>query len=615
MLREEKELYEFGAFRLDVSEHTLSRSDGRNDGALPEKAFQTLCILVRNSGHLLTKERLMAEVWPDSFVEENNLDKCIHAIRQALGEKPGEQKYIETVRKHGYRFVAKATRIPGEVEMPERARKTDAERSQRSPVVASPRLILSGVGFLSAIFLIALLSFNMRSGASGSSDRSRSIAVLPLKPIGATARDELYEIGMADSLIHRLSLMKGFVVRPLSATRKYSDIDQDPLAAGQEQKVDYVLASNYQLADGKIRITTQLFNVAAGTVEENYKSEKDAGNIFALQDAVAGEIGMVLLARFAATEASRPKGRGTHNQEAYSLYLQAMHLLNGNKRHESSVQKAIVLLDQAVALDPDYAVAWAGRARAHYDNHFGRNVNLEEERQKADEAVGRALTLDENLPEAHSVLCSIKDSEQACMRAIELDPSSSEAHRNYSGYLIVRSRFDEAINEIKAAIDFDPAALFNHRLLGIAFYYNRRYAEAVEQWQRVETMDQEMANTYPWMVNTLAIQGKYDEAFKLYLESQSPQNAELLRAVYQTDGWPGIARERARKFEQDTYTRFFWGACLNADAGNIDKAFEYLERSYQRRERDMAYLQIEPRLDPLREDERFDAIVRRVGLR
>jgi len=111
MYKETKELYEFGSFRLDVSEHTLTLSDGSKNYTLPEKAFQTLCVLVQKRGHLLTKQELLAEIWPDSFVEENNLDKCIHAIRQVLGEKPGEQKYIETVRKHGYRFVSEVRKV------------------------------------------------------------------------------------------------------------------------------------------------------------------------------------------------------------------------------------------------------------------------------------------------------------------------------------------------------------------------------------------------------------------------------------------------------------------------------------------------------------------------
>ena len=111
MSEENKELYEFDNFRLDLAEHTLTRRDGSENGRLPEKAFQTLCLLVQKSGHLLTKKELIDQIWPDAFVEENNLDKCIHAIRRVLGEKGDEHKYIETVRKHGYRFVADVRRV------------------------------------------------------------------------------------------------------------------------------------------------------------------------------------------------------------------------------------------------------------------------------------------------------------------------------------------------------------------------------------------------------------------------------------------------------------------------------------------------------------------------
>ena len=150
--------------------------------------------------------------------------------------------------------------------------------------------------------------------------------MLPAKAINSANRDEIYEIGIADSLILKLSSMKGFVVRPLSVMRKYADVGQEPLAAGREQKADYVLASNYQLEGGKIRITAQLWNVASGQIEETYKSEKDAADVFAMQDAIASEVGNVLSARFGTTPSGRTAKRGTANEEAYRLYLQGMYL-------------------------------------------------------------------------------------------------------------------------------------------------------------------------------------------------------------------------------------------------------------------------------------------------
>lgn len=126
--------------------------------------------------------------------------------------------------------------------------------------------------------------------------------------------------------------MKGIIVRPLGATRKYEDVAQDPLAAGKEQQADYVLAANYQIADGKIRITAQLFNVESGKIEETYKTEKDAGNVFTLQDAIAGEIGNLLQTRFALTPNTTMARRGTTNEEAYRLYLQGENLATFGKR-------------------------------------------------------------------------------------------------------------------------------------------------------------------------------------------------------------------------------------------------------------------------------------------
>ncbi len=168
----------------------------------------------------------------------------------------------------------------------------------------APKYRVSFAAFALAAFLIgsiALGYYFYGSKKASSADGKKSIAILPLKPINTANRDEIYEIGIADSLIHRLSSMKGFIVRPLSATRKYADIEQNSLAAGQEQQVDYVLASNYQLAGGKIKVTAQLINVASGQIEETYKSEKEAGDVFAMQDAIAGEVGNVLLARFGTT--------------------------------------------------------------------------------------------------------------------------------------------------------------------------------------------------------------------------------------------------------------------------------------------------------------------------
>jgi TolB-like protein len=240
----------------------------------------------------------------------------------------------------------------------------------------------------------------LRKGSTPATQAAiKSLAVLPVKPINAANRDEIYEIGIADALINRLGSTKGLVVRPLSATRRYADVGQDPLVAGREQRVDYVLVSNYQLAAGKIRITAQLLDVTSGQIAETYKSEKDAGDLFAMEDAIAGEIGNLLQARFATTSSTQGAKRGTSNEEAYLLYLQAMYLLD--KESPADAKRALELFDKALSIDPDYAKAWAGKARAHCSLAHWGGSSPDAEFAKAKPAIGQALALDNNLPEAY----------------------------------------------------------------------------------------------------------------------------------------------------------------------------------------------------------------------
>jgi len=480
------------------------------------------------------------------------------------------------------------------------------------------------------VFVLALaLPFYRHRNLATSLPPQKSIAVLPAKAINSANRDEIYEIGIADSLILKLSLMKGFVVRPLSVMRKYADVGQEPLAAGREQKADYVLASNYQLEGGKIRITAQLLNVNSGQIEETYKSEKDAADVFAMQDAIASEVGNVLSARFGTTPSGRTAKRGTTNEEAYRLYLQGIYTLG--KRSPADAKKAVEVLEQSTRLDPNYAGAWAGLAQAHRSiGNFGGS-NIKDEYQKSLEAINKALALDENLAEAHCALCVHKMSyewdfdgaERECKRAVELDPNSSQAHSVYSRYLNCRRRFDEGIAEIKTAVDIEPASLVNQRDYGVSLYYARRYADAVTQLKRVIAMDEKFDTAYNWLIVALEMQGKYPEAFEWFMkgrarnfpEPDQQKITQALQAAYQTSGWQGLLLEQIRWFEDNRKIPYFQGAVLYAKVGNKNKALECLEKSYQKREAWMSLLKVEPGLDSVRDDPRFDDLVKRVGLK
>jgi len=482
-----------------------------------------------------------------------------------------------------------------------------------------------------AIFILLLVLFTTiaylainRNKTTAVNSAATTIAVLPFTPVVGGQRDEIFETGMADVLIQRLSSMNGFTVRSLSATREYRDPTQDPITAGKEQQVDYVIATSYDLQEGRIRIAANVVNVANGKIERTYNFEKQSADVFAMQDAVSNEIGARLQMQFATGTSQRIAKRGTNNSEAYRLYLQGMYL--ANNRNIDDAKKAVETLEQAVSLDPGYAHAWAGLAYAHRTiSLYTTSLSTRETYEKSMAAINKALSLDQNLSEAHSALCENKylyewdfaGAEQACKRAIELDGNSSQAHEIYARYLMGRGRLEEAIFQIETAIDLEPASRFNQRNYGRALFYARRYPEAATQLERVLQMDQSFVGTYSWLTSTLALQGNESEAFEWFRKLLSYRKVneatvQVFEQAFKKMGWRGVLREWLKRMDQIGGTRFD-RACYNAQIGNRDEALQALEQIYQRREIWMTYLAVDPRLDPLRNDPRFIDLLRRLN--
>jgi len=635
---QDENIYEFSDFCLIPDEGLLLR-DGQ-PVPLPPKAYATLALLVERRGHLVKKSELIEKVWSDAFIEEAAVSKCVWTIRNALGEDSKSQRFIQTVPKRGYKFVADVAElrdVPARPETNGNGRPDAIRDSLPAADVTHPdlpttpsarratgllRLITWKVYALAAVVLAvavagALYLTSTSSQTENVGSRTR-IAVLPLQPIDAANRsDALVEIGVADALINRLTLINGFVVRPLTAIRSYTSIDQDPVAAGREQNVDHVIASNYQLADGKFRITAQLINVGSGRIEDSYKFETTAGDVFAIQDGVANEVGNRLAARFGTAMVAAHR-RGTSNEEAYRNYLQGMFLYD-----QRNGAKAVENLDRAVALDPNYGLAWAGKALAHRAAANSRNVDQQREYESAARAINRALALDPSLADAYSALCSNKlqyeydpaGAEQACKRALELEPNSTIAHQMYALFLHTQERHDEAIAMIKTAIDLEPASFYNQRSYANILYLARRYDAARVQYLRLWERNHNQKATYEWMIRTLDASGREDEAFEwfarlLRLDKVDEKDVERFQTIFREAGWLGVLREREKMDANDT--NYFRRAGVNAQIGNLDRAFEFLNKAYEERSAMMPIVKIEPMLDPLRGDPRYAELVRRM---
>lgn len=638
--------YRFKSFRLDVEERRLLQHNTKV--MLTPKAFDVLAVLVERSGHLVEKHELLRIVWADSFVEEANIARIIHTLRKALGDDGNGNKFIETVPKKGYRFVTKVNthckssepktendgqnaaksvgmRIAAESPVPSSAE----GKTIREPVIIpkdSARILLFTAGLVCGflLFLILITDYpSLSVQPAASLPKVKTIAVLPLKPVNAADRDEIYEIGIADSLIQRISSIKGFVVRPLSATRKYAGIEQDALAAGREQQVDYVITADYQLADGKVRVAARLFNVANGVIENTYQGEKSVQDVFAMQDAVAGELGNVLLER-SATAASLPAiRRGTTNEEAYRLYLLGKSLTA--RRNPEDTAKAIDYFEQAIRLDPNFARAYSAKAQAFITAGIIGSGFPREEFEKAKTAVTRALELDGNLGEGYRVLGDLKHiyewdsagAEKAWRRGFEREP---HAESRYPGYLAMSGRFDEALAAIETMLAADPNSLALQRDRGLILYLARRYDEAIVQLKRVLELDENYAHARGVLKQAYEMKGDQAGAYEEFIKLQkraNPAHLALYQKLYETAGWQAVKHKwlaMEKKNENKPAANYYRLARLSALLGKKEQAFGYLHKSVEKRQGQLRMLKVEPYFDSLRDDARFHELVRRVGL-
>jgi DNA-binding winged helix-turn-helix (wHTH) protein/TolB-like protein/Tfp pilus assembly protein PilF len=663
--------YEFNRFCLDLSERQLLHGDSRVP--LTPKVFDVLAVLVTRSGHLVEKDELLRLVWEDAFVEESNIARIIHTLRKTLGET-NENKFIETVAKRGYRFVAGVNLVNGassqqpemdpapalnssvnnvsatasdvvrikerngKLSSPAANDKADAETEAKRPKGSEGARVdkrAVAVWTIGALLILAVAAagfwFATTSRTPTGNGAGKSLAVLPLKPISTELRDPIYELGIAESLIHKLSSARKLTVRPLSATRKYQEIDQSPTAAGREQGVDFVLTSNYQVSGGKIRVTSQLINVQTGNIEEVFKSEEDAANVFAMQDAIANDIGNSLLARFGGNIDSLTSKRGTENEEAYRLFLRAVYIFDQVNKAEAG--KAMEYLEEAVRLDPNFAAAHATLAFAYVHMPATHHLRPPEQYNKAKAAAEKALELEPGMAEAHAASAVIKatfegdfdGAEKEYKRAIELDPRSSAAHSLYALQLAGQGRFDEGIAEVKMAILVEPGNISHHITHGMVLYYAHRYDEAMAQFRRIQEMAPHFAYAQFWQWLLHDLQGNEAQAWEGFVRYRTMMNAdaETMKAfetAYQKEGWKGVMREHIVQDEKNltpntASTLYYEMACFSARLGNKDQAFEYLNKAHEERGYGLTLMKVDPYLDSLHGDPRFDEMVKKVGLR
>ena len=629
-------LYEFGPFSLDTGERILFR-DGRRIPLKP-KVYDTLVVLIRSGGRVVEKEELKKEVWPNTFVEENNLTGNIFALRRAFGE----HQYIETIPRRGYRFTADVRQL--KVEEGEVAETLGAKTKLATkdvPQIADSDLSERRGGFWRAALiptLIALFALALIAGVilyrraprgertTSNSSAIKSIAVLPFKPLGEQSGDDVLSLGMADALITRLSNLQQLVVRPSSSIVRYTAPDQDPLEAGRQQKVDAVLDGRIQLTTERVRVTVQLLRVQDGKQLWADKFDEKFTDIFALQDVISERVTSALALQLTGSEQDRLTKRYTENAEAYQLYLKGRYFWN--KRTGESLQKGIEYFRQAIEKDSRYALAQAGLADSYIIlGNFGL-LPPNEAYPKAKVAAEEALKVDPDLVEAQVSLAFVKclferdwqEAEAGFKRALELNPNYGPAHQWYGVSLAGAGRLDEAVAQVKRAQQVDPLSLTINAVVGWMLYFAREYDKAIEQEKIVLEMDADFALAHRYLGLIYEQKGMYAEAISEFQKAEAlsaarPLDSGSLGHAYAIAGKKAEARQILKRVSERSPQVYFPAhdvALMYLGLGEKDLAFDWLDKAFQERSPWLMHLNVDPRFDPVRSDPRFRDLIRRL---
>jgi serine/threonine protein kinase/Tfp pilus assembly protein PilF len=470
---------------------------------------------------------------------------------------------------------------------------------------------------------------------------SKSLAVLPFKLLTTIADNDLsdntgdkfLELGLADALITRLSNVRRFVVRPTSSVLRYGANGSsknkhfDPLEAGRELNVEYVLDGHIQRAGNRIRVSVQLLNVAERSTIWADRFDENFTDVLSLEDAISTQVAVSLIPKISGNEREQLLKRGTDDAAAFEAYLRGRY--HFNTFTEEGFAKAIVSYNQAIALDPNYALAHSGIA--DYYNWLGIYGVMPPHEcfMAAIEAATRAIKLDESLSEAHAslgfaVLGGDYDwarGEESCLRALELNPNNATAHVWYSLQLVMEGRFEEGIRHVLRGIELDPLTPFNQYHLGWSLYHARRYEEAITQYQKTIAAHPFYPLSYYGLSFVLRRLGRYDEALTAIKRGQELSTDSLFMLTCYAQACAAAGQRSAAEavlqnldsLSEQRYISPYHVALIYNFLGERENALSSLEQALEEREAWLVWMGVEPSFDNLRSEPRFVRLLERTG--
>ena len=642
----------FGVFEVNLQARELRKHGTRV--RLTGHAFEILAFLLERPGEIVTREQLRTRLWRgDTFVDfEHGLNTAVKKLRAALGDSPENSRYIETVPRHGYRFVA-PVETAGQQAITQINVGADATRrlvsgsAQGSGETARSRLSLSLVGkfILAALVLIGvalvlnvaktrerLLALFQPSSESArtiilTTNPSRSIAILPLENLSGDREQDYFVEGMTDELTTDLAQFQGLRVISRTSAMHYKGTNKTAPQIGRELGVETLLEGTVERAGDRVRIRAQLIDCMNDRHLWARSYDRDFQDVLALQKELARNI-VEQIQGNVSPQSMRPSvNLRPVDASAYEAYLKGRYFWN--KRTTQGFRTAVEYFQEAIGRDPTYAQAYAGLADSYL---LLGGYGFEEQKaalSKAKTAALKALSIDDGLAEAYTSLGLIAEqsdwnwaeSERDFKRAIQLNPNYSVAHHWYGdGYLAAVGKADEAIAELRKAHDLDPLSLMIATDLAKRLCFAGNYDEGMEQFRKVLEIDPKFAQSHYYLSQAFEMKGLFPEAIAEAQKIDSPKEYAIgqLGHIYALQGRRREALgavDQLQRLSKRIYVDPRYTANIFIALGEKDSAFAWLEKAFEQHSNAMIGLKCD-RLyyDPIRSDPRFGALMARVGL-
>jgi TolB-like protein/DNA-binding winged helix-turn-helix (wHTH) protein/Tfp pilus assembly protein PilF len=608
----------FGVFQLDLKARELHKAGIKVK--LQDQPFRVLALLIDRAGQVVTREELQQKVWPtDVYVAfDQGLNNAIKKVRDALGDSAESPRFIETVARHGYRFVAPLSPVPGS---PSKPPFRFGFRSLRNPWIA----------VMAAFFFAALAYWAWQGAAMRARTPSEKVilAVLPFDNLSHDADQEYFSDGLTEEMITQLGKLnpERLTVIARGSVAKYKDSRLAVNEIGRELHADYLVQGSVRRASDRVRISVQLIQVRDQTDLWAESYDRELKDILALQDSVTRTIANQIHITLTPGQQTRLASRASLDTEAYEAYLKGRYYWN--KRTADGLQKALIYFQQAIIKDPAYGAAYSGLADCNSGLAWHGFKSPAEALPQANAAALKAIEIDPQSAEAHASLGLVLDhrwdwvgAEAEFKHALKLDPRYANAHHWYGDNLSVLGRHGEALREAKEALELDPLNLMIGTWVGLRYYLARKYDLAIEQGRNTVELDTNFAAAHLLLGENYLQKGLPEQGLaELQTAASLSGNSPLyLAQVAVAQALAGNKPEALRFIAQlqavsnDRYVSPYGLAQIYAALSDKEQSFKWLQIAYDDRAVWMSYLAVDPLFDGLRGDLRFQNLLRRIRL-